>query len=283
VGLPCLREVVAALSFLGSAPVEIIKVQVITDSPGGDVRVVDSLGKVIGVKPAGSGPPPDPGAEYTSIVFPELFHEVPPTAVAMADTVFLGERKPERVVRALRWIHKSYFTDNPLDEFTCLMIAFESVSEMLAPAAVQYWHCSGCDQDTTQCPSCGKSTEWKMTGATAMREFVVQSLGWSDKDWKTVWQWRCSLLHGEADISMDEEHAIQEHLPKLEEAVIAAVKTVMGLPADGPPTNGRYRVPFSDPYIEIKHKPSRLTKNEPEGAWGTTGPAGVDLNPPSRL
>jgi hypothetical protein len=78
VGLPCLGEVVAALSFLGSAPVEIVKVQVITDSPGGDVRVVDSLGKVIGVKPAGSGPPPEPGAEYTSIVFPELFHEVPP-------------------------------------------------------------------------------------------------------------------------------------------------------------------------------------------------------------
>jgi hypothetical protein len=202
----------------------------------------------------------------------------------MADTVFLGERKPERVVRALRWIHKSYFTANPLDEFACLMIAFESVSEMLAPAAVQYWHCSGCDQDTTQCPNCGESTEWKMTGATAMREFVVQSLGWSAKDWKTVWRWRCSLLHGEADISMDEEHAIQEHLPKLEEAAIAAVKRVAGLPPDGPPTNVRHRVPFSDPYIEIKHKPPRPAKKRARRRTEHHPPhSGVDLNPPPRL
>ena len=34
VGIPCLREVVAALSFLGSAPADIVKVH-ITNSPGG--------------------------------------------------------------------------------------------------------------------------------------------------------------------------------------------------------------------------------------------------------
>ena len=102
------------------------------------MRVVDPQGKVTGVRPTGSGGGPEPGENYASIFYPELKSKVPPTAVAMADTVFLGERKPERVVRALRWIQKSYFTDNPLDEFTCLMVAFGSVSEMLAPAAVQY-------------------------------------------------------------------------------------------------------------------------------------------------
>jgi len=123
-----------------------------------------------------------------------------------------------------------------------------------------------------------------MTGATAMREFVVQSLGWSAKDWKTVWRWRCSLLHGEADISMDEEHAIQEHLPKLEEAAIAAVKRVAGLPPDGPPTNVRHRVPFSDPYIEIKHKPPRPAKKRARRRTEHHPPhSGVDLNPPPRL
>jgi hypothetical protein len=89
VGLQCLGEVVAALSFLASAPVEIVELRVITDSPGGAVRVVDSQGKVIGVRPTGSAGP-EPAEDYTSMVFPDVHHEVQPTTVAMADTVFLG-------------------------------------------------------------------------------------------------------------------------------------------------------------------------------------------------
>jgi hypothetical protein len=251
VGVPSLREAAAALSFLGSAPVEIVKVHVITDSPAGGARVVDSQGKVTRVRPTRSGGEPEPGEQYTSILYPEYKSEVPPTAVAMADTVFVGKRKPERVVRALRWIQKSYFTNNPVDEFTYLMIAFESVSEILKAAGVQYWRCGACDAEVQECPTCKESTASKMTGAAAMREFVTQTMGWTGQDWRDVWGWRGKVFHGQTDVSMDEEHAIQEHLPKLEKAVIAAVKTAMGLPADGAPKDIRHRVPFSDPYIVI--------------------------------
>lgn len=230
VGLSCLGEVVAALSFLGSAPVEVVKAE-ITDSPAGE---------------------PEACHEYTTIFLPEFFKaEVPSTRLPAAHTGFLLEPKPERVVRALRWIQKSHFTDSPLDEFTCLMIAFESVSHLLKAPGVQHWHCRNCSRDVVTCPFCGASTESKKSGETAMREFVA-SLGWAAKEWKTTWGWRCKILHGEADISIDEEHAIRERLPKLEEAVIAAVKTLTGLPDDHSPKHVRHRLPFSDPQLEIK-------------------------------
>jgi len=235
VGLSCLGEVVAALSFLGSAPVEVVKVQ-ITDSPAGK---------------------PEACHEYTTIFLPEFLPEsvkaeVPPTKVPAAHTAFLLEVKPERVVRALRWIQRSHFTDSPLDEFTCLLVAFESVSDMLKPAGTQYWRCTACGSEVSECPVCKASTVSKMTGAAAMREFVTVTLGWPLKDWRDVWKWRGKILHGEADVSMDEEHAIRERLPKLEAAVIAAVKGLTGLADRHSPTRVRHRLAFSDPQLEIK-------------------------------
>lgn len=253
VGLSCLGEVVAALSFLGSAPVEIVNAAV-TDSPGGMMKVelVDSPGKTLDVNLTGSGGP-EPGREYTAISFGEVFGGgVPPTALPAGHAAFLFQRKSERVVRALRWIQRSHFMDSPLDEFTCLLVAFESVSEMLKPAGTQYWRCTACGSEVSECPVCKASTASKMTGAAAMREFVTVTLGWPLKDWRDVWRWRGKILHGETDISMHEEHAIRERLPKLEEAVIAAVKTVAGLPDDHPPTHARHRLPFSDPRLVIK-------------------------------
>ena len=229
----CLQEVEASLSFLASAPAWARAIS-LTDAPDHPV----------------------PGTEYTTVLYPaEAKFQVPPSGVAATDAAFLILGKPERVVRALRWIHKSHFAENPVDEFTSLMVAFESVSAMLKSAEVRYWHCSRCGEDIRQCPRCGESTESRMSGADAMREFVIGSLGWSGKDWKTVWQWRCSLLHGEADISMDEEHAVAAYLRRLEEAVVAAVKTVAGLPGDGPPRQVRHRVPFSDAQLVLKWRP----------------------------
>jgi hypothetical protein len=230
VGLSCLGEVVAALSFLGSAPVEVVNVG-ITDSPAGK---------------------PEALHEYTTIFLPEFFKgEIPPTKVPAAHAGFLLKRKPERVVRALRWVQKSHFANNPVDEFTFLMIALEAVSDLLKGPGVQHWRCRNCDREVVTCPLCGASTESKKSGETAMREFVA-SLGWPSKEWKAVWRWRCKIVHGDADISIDEEHAIRQRLPKVEEAVMMAVKTLTGLPPDHSPKHVRHRLPFSDPQLEVK-------------------------------
>jgi len=254
VGLPCLSEVSASLSFLGSAPVEILKAS-ITDSPPGHfpAELVDSPGRKLDVRLTDSEAQLESGREYTTILYPEFFEpQVPPTEVAAADLGFLAERKPPEVLRALRWMRKSHFADNPLDEFTDLVVAFESVSGILKPAGVQYWRCGECGVEVRQCPTCSESTQSKMTGAAAMREFVTQTMGWTGRDWRDVWRWRSKALHGQVDVSVDEEHVIREYLPKLEEAVIAAVKTVVPLADDAAPTHVRHRVPFSDPSLEIK-------------------------------
>jgi len=224
----CVEEVCAALAFLASAPADVRDVSV-TNAPD----------------------EPVPGMEYTFIGYAATKTQVRPTVMVAKDLAFLIFPKPERVIRALRWIQKSHFTDNVLDEFTCLMVALESVSQLLKAGGTRYWHCSACGEDIRECPACGESTESKMSGVDAMREFVVDSLGWSEKDWRTAWQWRCRLLHGEADVSADEEHAVAPYLPRLEEGVIAAIKRVLGLPKEHSPARGRRRVPLSDAQLVI--------------------------------
>jgi len=225
----CAEEVCASLAFLASAPAE-----------------------VRGLSMTNAPDEPVPGTEYTTVSYADdMKFQVPPTAVAAADTAFLILPKAERVVRALRWMQKSHFSDNALDEFTCLMVAFESLSQLLKEGGTRYWHCSGCGHDVRRCPECGESTESKMSGVDAMREFVVGGLGWSERDWRTAWQWRCRLLHGEADISGDEERAVLPYLPRLEEALIAAIKQVSGLPQDHSPARGRHRVPFSHAHLVV--------------------------------
>jgi len=232
-GTRCAQEVSAALAFLASASAE-VQVSGVTSAPD----------------------EPVPGTDYTTLCYPvDGRSEVPPTTVPAKDMVFLILPKPERVTRALRWIEKSHLTDNALDEFTCLMVAFESLSQLLKEGGGRYWHCSKCHRDITQCPECGASTESRMSGVDAMREFVVGTLGWPGKGWTTVWKWRCRLLHGEADVSADEEHAVAPYLPRLEEAVVAATKKLSGLPPDHSPTHGRHRPPFSEAVLVLNwHK-----------------------------
>lgn len=228
----CVQEVCAALAFLASAAADVR-----------DVRITNAPDE------------PVPGTEYTYIADAATKVQVRPTVMAVKDLAFLIFPKPERVIRALRWIQKSHFTNNVLDEFTFLMVAFESVSQLLKAGGTRYWHCSACGEDIRECPACGESTESSMSGVDAMREFVVDSLGWSERDWRTAWQWRCRLLHGEADVSTDEEHAVAPYLPQLEEGVIAAIKRVSGLPKEHSPARGRHRVPFSDAQLVINwHK-----------------------------
>lgn len=222
------QEVTAALAFLVSAAAEI------------------QIGSIT------SAHAPVSGTEYTMLQYPlDRKSGIPLVTVPTKDAAFLIQPKPERVLRALRWIHKSHSADSHLDEFTCLMVAFESLSQLLKQGDTRYWHCPKCDRDITLCPECGESTGSRMSGEDAMREFVVQKLGWRKKDWAAAWGWRCRLLHGEADISAEEEHAVLPLLPALEAAVIAATKTVAGLAPGNSPTRGRYRAPFSEAVLEL--------------------------------
>lgn len=232
-GVRYAQEVSAALAFLASAPAE-VQIASVTTAPD----------------------EPIPGTDYTTLIYPDKMANVPPpTTVPAQDMAFVLLGKPERVRRALRWIQKSHLTDNAVDEFTCLMVAFESLSHLLKAGGTRYWRCSKCESDIMQCPQCGESTELKMSGVEAMREFAVQTLGWTDKDWTTVWGWRCRLLHGETDISVDEEHAVISFLPALEEAVVAAIKKLTGLAPGHSPARGRFRPAFGEAVLQINwHK-----------------------------
>jgi hypothetical protein len=227
-GTRCAHEISAALAFLASAPAKVDVVSITNDHER------------------------TKGTKYTMLCYSVGGKsEVPPMTVPAKDAAFLIAPKPERVVRALRWIHKSHLVDNDLDEFTCLMVAFESLSQLLKQGGSRYWHCSKCDREITQCPECGETTGSKMSGADAMREFVVHTLGWPEKEWAAAWGWRCRLLHGDADVSADEEHAVVPFLAPLEEAVIAATKKLSGLAPEHSPAHGRNRYPFSEAVLKL--------------------------------
>jgi len=224
------HDLAAVLSFLGSCRARVRAVS-ITNAPE---------------KPAA-------GVPYTSMIVPDKAATVaPPQVVSPQELLFLLKDRPERLRRALAWLHKSRLAQDVVDEFLSLVVAFESMSGLLKPGRTRFWECPSCGRETRQCPACGASTESRMSGADALREFATARMGWSPAEWKNVWDLRSKLLHGQEDVSPDDR---REHLPalvpKLEEAVVTAIKMLSGLEADHAPRRLRTRPWFSDACLHV--------------------------------
>lgn len=147
----------------------------------------------------------------------------------------------ERIDRSMHWLQHSHLASSPIDEFMYLMLAFESVSHLLKQPQQQYWHCQSCDEDIKECPNCGASTEWTGSGNLAMRDFVCTVGRWSPGEWKKVWELRNLVFHGAQDLSSKQQQDIVIHLPKLEEAVVNALRHLLKLGRDKPPLTLRPR------------------------------------------
>jgi hypothetical protein len=85
-----------------------------------------------------------------------------------------------------------------------------------------------------------------------MREFVCEKLAWSPEQWKQMWELRNFIFHGKHDLSSEQQQAIIGHLPRLEEAVVNALRCLLGLPQDAPPHTLRQRSRFYGAKLHVQ-------------------------------
>lgn len=236
-----LESIASRLSFLSSAPVIVQHRGNITNAPK----------------------EPVPGVQYTTVRRAAEMGswDEQPLRIALEDIDFLSafllrnELQPEgseRVERSMRWLQHSYVSNTPVDEFLCLMLAFEAISHLLKPPDQLYWRCNSCRTLYKACPECGASTARQGTGVPGMRSFVCEKLNWSHAKWNTVWGLRCALVHGDRDLSPTAQSAVVAHLQDLEIAVINALRYVLRLSTKVPPHSSRRRMLFADAYLTLQ-------------------------------
>ncbi len=244
-----IENTAARLSFLGSAPVRVESYGSITNAPESPVK----------------------GAQYTTIALTfdqALVAKMPPT-ISEEEARFLpymlvrdalATKGRERIERSMHWLQHSHFASTPTDEFMYLMLSFEAVSHLLKEPKPHYWHCQSCEEDITECPKCGASTEWAGSGNLGMREFVCVNLGWSPKEWNEIWELRNYVFHGTQDLSSEQQQSIVKYLQKLEEAVVNALRYLLKLGRKNPPKALRQRGKFYGAKLHVK-----WTHNKQEG------------------
>ncbi len=225
------ENIAARLSFLGSAPVRVESYGSITNAPESPVK----------------------GTQYTTIAltFDQASEGRRPPIISTEDSEFLPymlvpdalvTEGKERIERSMHWLQHSHFASTPTDEFMYLMLSLEAVSHLLRP------------------PKLGARS-----GNPAMRDFVCAKLAWSPKEWNQIWKLRNRVFHGAEDLSSEQQQFITKYLPKLEEAVVNALRYLLKLARKTPPKALRQRGKFYGAKLHVE-----WTVNKKEG----TGPSG---------
>jgi hypothetical protein len=207
---------------------------------------------------------PQPGVNYTveSLTFDQAWCNLNVKTIpkeAMDDLIrFVVQDKlikegDERLERSIRWLCHSYFTASPIEEFMCLMLSFESISNLLMPATSRFWRCSHCGQDIKSCPICHSSTEWAGSGNLNMKSFVCEKLNWENGKWQDIWELRNKVFHGSQDVTVEQQQTIVSFLKPLEQAVISAIAYLLAGRKDIPKVIGRERGKFYGAKLHVEY------------------------------
>ncbi len=244
-----LDGLVARLSFAGSAPVV--------------VEEQKSFGRIVNATELDN---------FVSIIRGEQI-ETNPIAPVLAKKdlpalagFFINERflqdGDERVARSMRWLQHSYLGQTIVDEFASLMLAFESLSHLLRPSVPQFWRCSHCKHDVEICPKCGTTTQRQGSGVPGMQWLVIDQLGWTKKEWKSLWGMRNKVMHGSHDLSGEEQSELGKVVPRLEQAVILGIKAVLRLADNVPPTYSRPRRQWGNAELRVEYRKREDTPDQ---------------------
>jgi Apea-like HEPN len=227
IGHKKLENLAARISFIASAPVEVL--------PNAGLEPLNNGTRVI-----------DGVIHHRSVYVATEFGQFNPTKTVNNTGLEtfkgffyydkLGKAGHERIERSLRWLLHSYKASTVIDEFISLMIAFEAISELLNESGEteSFWECKECEKEFKECPNCGASTGFDRPGNKRMQEFVVNHLKWSKRQWNNLWSLRSKISHGSKDISFEEEQQVAKSIGQTERAVNSALSFLMGLPVSFP-------------------------------------------------
>lgn len=178
--------------------------------------------------PPVSGPVPVP---------PELFAHV---ATSVGDS---ESDRGRRLTRALRWLRRSFTASDEFSEFTALAFAYESLTPLLPdPLGANGKSESGRNKKSKQ-PKAGSSEK--------LRHWAVEHAKIKPEDWMRVGRLRHSLFHGGLSEDSETSGSILQAIPLLRFALTAALKHLLGLPANAPPATSVPPVTFVSAHITI--------------------------------
>jgi hypothetical protein len=243
-----IESLAARLSFFTSAPVEIVSLGHVTNAPKEPVKGEEYTVIQMAAQQA---------MEFTYL--PIESDQLQYLARLFAQSA-IEHKNYDRIDRSMRWLQRSRLADSPTDEFTCLIIALENLSKLLSPSTKQFWRCSACKKDVESCPHCGKSTEHEGSGSRPLSTFVNDILKWPPGKWAKIWTLRNKVLHGSADLTLEDESYLLEHVVDLEAAVVHAIRHILHISHQSPPLSVRHRVPFYAAKLVISWTPG----NDPD-------------------
>ena len=137
---------------------------------------------------------------------------------------------PPKVEGAISWFFKGDTAGNPVDEFASYWIGLE----MLAPSVTGPWHCEACKNDVPECPHCGHSTKGPKSVQT-IRQFLINDLGVSSKEFKELYKLRNKISHGEISLDIDSVSGLSQKTTRLQQLLLRAIKKTIGWVEDRPP------------------------------------------------
>ena len=88
-----------------------------------------------------------------------------------------------------------------------------------------------------------------------MQDFVCTVCRWSVEEWRKVWALRNAVFHGAQDLSSEQQQDIARYLPKLEEAIINALRYLLKIGKDKPPLATRPRNRFYGAKLHLEWMP----------------------------
>lgn len=126
-----------------------------------------------------------------------------------------------RITRALRWLRKASLADDEVEEFAALAMGYEAIKSLL-PAPPE--------------PVGGKKKKGKQQQPSKLTYWAVNKCGIAAGDWKRVWGFRNSLFHGGITENASTRSELAIAAPHIRLALVAALKHLLKVPDDAPPS-----------------------------------------------
>lgn len=150
-------------------------------------------------------------------------------SVVFDPALLSGDLDPS-VEGAITWFLKGFFGANATEQVVSYWIGLE----MLIPSKEGAWKCSKCGERVPVCPHCGAATDYPKV-FLGIAEFLERELGTSRREARLLYDLRCRISHGSIAMDFDGVQKVSEHVFRLQELLMGAIKKALGRSVDAPP------------------------------------------------
>ncbi len=146
------------------------------------------------------------------------------------DNALLDGDLPPSVELAIGWFLTGNAAPNSIHQVLCHWIGLEC----LAPTTNGPWQCAECRGEVGLCPHCAKPTVGPKT-VQSIRRYMEETLRVDRKEYKSLYQLRCSISHGGLALDPDGITKASGKAFRIQELLLKGIKLAIGRPESAPP------------------------------------------------